>query len=115
VTENTGVTADLNQRLLGKLSLDLNGGYSTTKYLSSTSLSNQIGYGAGRNDNYYSFNARLSCPLLKRGTVSVFYQYSENSSSQTRYLQYYQHNVPLSQSAFAYTSSQVGIEIGYRY
>jgi len=45
VTENTGVTADLNQRLLGKLSLDLNGGYSTTKYLSSTSLSNQIGYG----------------------------------------------------------------------
>ena len=115
VTENTGVTAGLNQRLLGKFSLDLNGSYSTTKYLSSTSLANQIGYGAGRSDDSYSFNARLSCPLLKRGTVSVFYQYSKNSSSQTGYLQYYQTQFLLSQSAFAYTSSQIGIEIGYRY
>ena len=114
VTENTGVTADLNQRLLGKLNLDLNGGYSKTKYLSSTSLSNQIGYGAGRNDNFYSFSARLTYSLLKRGTISAFYQYSENSSSQNKYLQFYQANFS-SQSAFSYTSNQIGFEIGYQF
>ena len=114
-TESTGISADLNQRLLGRLYLDLSGGYSTSKYLSSATLANQIGYGTGRSDDSYSFNARLTCPLLKRATVSVFYQYSENSSSQTGYLQYYQSNIPLSQSAFAYTSTQIGFEIGYRY
>ena len=30
--ENTGVTGGLNQRLLGKLYLDLSGGYNNTKY-----------------------------------------------------------------------------------
>jgi len=86
-----------------------------TKYLSSTSLANQIGYGAGRSDDSYSFNAPAELSLAQAGTVSVFYQYSENSSSQTGYLQYYQTQFLLSQSAFAYTSSQIGIEIGYRY
>ena len=116
-TESTVVTAGLNQRLLGRLTLDLSGGYGTTKYLTSASSSGQIGYGAGRTDNSYSFGARLSCPvpLLKRGTVSVFYQYSENSSSQNGYIQYYQFNIPLSQSAYSYTSTQVGFEIGWRY
>jgi uncharacterized protein (PEP-CTERM system associated) len=99
VTENTGITADLNQRLLRKLYLDLNGGYGTTKYVSSIG-SSSVALSTGRSDDYYSFNARLNCPFLKRGTFSVFYQYSDNSSSQ---------------SAFAYTSTQVGIEIGYRY
>ena len=114
-TESTGISADLNQRLLGRLYLDLSGGYGRAKYLSLASLANQIGYGTGRSDDSYSFNARLTCPLLKRATVSVFYQYSENSSSQTGYLQYYQTNIPLSQSAFAYTSTQIGFEIGYRF
>ena len=113
-TESTGVTAGLNQRLLGKLNLNLSGSYGTSKYLSSTSLSSQVGYGAGRTDDSYSFSARLSCSLLKRGTVSIFYAYSENSSSQSGYLQYYQFST-LSQSAFAYTSTQIGFEIGWRY
>jgi len=96
VTENTQITVDLNQRLLGKLHLDVSGGYGTSKYVASV-----VGPSPGsRNDTSYSFNARLTRPLLKRGTVSVFYQYSDNSSSQ---------------SGFAYTSTQVGIEIGYRY
>jgi hypothetical protein len=95
VTENTQITGDLNQRLLGKLYLDLSGGYNKSKYVASV-----VGPSTGRNDNYYSLNARLTQTLLKRGTVSVFYQYSDNSSSQ---------------SSFAYTSNQVGIEIGYRY
>ena len=39
VTETTGVSADLNQRLLGKLFLDLNGGYQLVKYVSSVNTS----------------------------------------------------------------------------
>ncbi|MBU6410775.1 MAG: outer membrane beta-barrel protein, partial [Verrucomicrobia bacterium] len=77
ITENTGVSASLDQRLLGKLYLDLGGGYGHTEYLSSiSSSSGAVGFGAGRTDDTYTFNVRLTCPFLKRGTFSVFYQYS---------------------------------------
>ena len=69
-------------------------------------LASATGLSTSRNDDVYSFNARLSCHLLKRGTVAVFYSYSENSSSQTGFT---------SGSGFGYTSTQVGFEIGYRY
>lgn len=115
VAESTRVTADLNQRLLGKLNLDLGGVYGTTKYDSLATLSNQIGFGASRNDDYYSFSARLTCPLFKGATISFFYQYSDNSSSQNGYLQYYQSNLTLSQSAFSYASSQVGLGVAYQF
>jgi hypothetical protein len=100
-SESTGIMGDLNQRLLGRLFLDLSGGYSTSKYLASRS-----GISTSRNDNVYSFNARLSYPFLKRGSVSVFYGYSDNSSSQSGFT---------SGSGFGYTSNQVGFEIGYSY
>ena len=102
-TESTGISAGLNQRLLGRLNLDLSGGYTASKYQSS--VSGPPG-AAGRNDNIYSFSARLSCPLLKRGTVSAFYAYSKNSSSQSGFT---------SGSGFGYTSTQIGFEIGWRY
>jgi len=103
VTENTGVSADLNQRLLGRLFLDLSGGYAKTKYIASISGPSTT---TGRNDDVYSFNARLTCPLLQRATVSVFFGYSNNSSSQSGFT---------SGSGFGYTSTQVGFDIGYRY
>jgi hypothetical protein len=112
-TENTGINVDLNQRLLGELYLDLSGGYAHTKYVSSASVG-QIGYGSGRTDDNYTFSARLTCPVLKRGTFSIFYQYSDNSSTQTGFANYNQISLT-SQSAYSYTSSQVGFEIGYRY
>jgi hypothetical protein len=102
VTVVTGVTADLNQRLLGRLNLDLSGGYSTTEYQASAT-----GLSTSRNDNVFSFNARLSCPLLKRATVSVFYAYSNNASSQSGFA--------TAGSGYGYTTSQGGLEIGYRY
>jgi hypothetical protein len=37
VTESTGISVSLNQRLVKKLSLDLSGGYQTVKYISSNS------------------------------------------------------------------------------
>jgi hypothetical protein len=95
VTETTGVHADLNQRLLGKYFLDLNGGYQFIKYVSSVSNA-----GPEREDNYYTFNARLSREILKRGTIAVFYQLSKDDSNQ---------------QGFSLTSHQVGLQIGYSY
>ncbi|MGA2179002.1 MAG: outer membrane beta-barrel protein [Verrucomicrobiota bacterium] len=94
VMESTGFSADLNQRLLGKLFLDLRGGYQTVKYISSnSSVSN-------RKDDYDYLHAQLSCAFLKRGTIAVFYQISRDDSSQAGY---------------TFTSHQVGFQIGYSY
>jgi hypothetical protein len=94
ITESTEVVGDLNQRLFEKLYLDLSGGYHNIKYIASGTTD------TSRTDNYYTFDVRLSCPFLKRGTVAVFYQYSDNSSTA---------------SGFTFTSSQVGFEVGYRF
>lgn len=113
--EGTGLSADVNQRLLGRLVLDLSGGFNRNQYVSSTTITNQIGFGAGRTDNSYSFGARLSCPLLKRGTVAVFYSYNKTISNQNAYFQYNKSGNPLIQSAYSYSSTQVGVSIGWRY
>jgi Putative beta-barrel porin 2 len=90
-TKTTAIMADLNQRLLGFLYLDLGGGYHTVKYVGGT---------APRTDDFYVFNARLSCSFLKRGRAAVFYQYSDNASSQ---------------ADFSFNSNQVGFELGFYY
>jgi len=95
VTESTTINGDLNQQLLKRLNLDLQGGYQNTKYIDSIS-----GTTANRTDNYYFVNTRLSCSFLKRGTIAIFFQISDNSSSQ---------------SGFGFSSHQSGFEIGYRY
>ena len=100
-SETYGISGDLNQRLLGRLFLDLSGGYAKTKYIATIT-----GLSTSRQDNVYSFNARLSCPLRKRATVSAFYAYSDDSSSQSGFT---------SGSGFGYTSSQIGFELEYRY
>jgi Putative beta-barrel porin 2 len=94
VQENTSVSADLNQRLLQKFYFDLSVGYTSVDYEGTTGL------GGSRTDNYYFLNARLSHPFLKRGTLAIFYQHTENSSSQR---------------GFGYSSNQVGLEVGYSY
>ncbi len=54
----TAVTASLNQRLLGRLMLNLSGGYSTTEYQASV-----VGLSTSRNDDVVSFTARLVLSL----------------------------------------------------
>lgn len=94
VTESTDIVGDLNQRLLGKFYLDLAGGYHTIRYVAAG------GSATARTDDYYTFSTRLSCPFLKRGTVAVFYQHSDNSSTAP---------------GFTFSSNQIGFEIGYRF
>jgi hypothetical protein len=95
VTENTSVNCDLNQRLLRKYYLDLNAGYNMTKYVASANA-----VSANPDNDYYTFSARLSRSFLKRGTLALVCQYSKNCSTEP---------------GFTYSSSQVGVEIGYKY
>ena len=97
VTEGTSISAGLHQRLLGKLFLDLSGGYGTSTYHASSTAP------ASPNISNYdttTFGARLSIPVLKRGTAAVFYSMNYNSSAAATY---------------NYTTTQVGLELSYRY
>lgn len=95
VTETFGFNGGINQRLLGRLFLDLSGGWQNIKYVNSGSATLP-----NRTDDYYYFSTRLSTAFLKRGKVAVFYQLSDDSSSQP---------------GFSFTSHQVGFEIGFAY
>jgi hypothetical protein len=95
ISESVGFDADLNQRLLGRLHLDLSGGYQNIKYVDSG-----VNPAPNRTDDYYYINTRLSTSFLKRGTVAIFYQISSDSSTA---------------AGFGFTSHQVGFEIGFAY
>jgi len=95
LSETTEVSADFHQRLLQKLTLGLLGGYRDVNYVATTST-----LSTSRTDHYTFVNVRLSAPFFKRGTASLLYQVSENSSSQ---------------GGYTYTSTQVGVELGYRF
>jgi hypothetical protein len=95
LTASTSFSASLRQRLLKRLYLDLSGSYGTTDY-QTTSQS----FSVNRSDNHTSLDARLTFPFHQHGTVSAFYDRSENSSNDT---------------LFKYASTQTGLEIGYRF
>ena len=100
-TESTVIGLNLNQRLFKRFQLGLGAGYTQTVFNTSTGSTFATGSAAAnRTDDNYSFNVRLSHPFMKRGTWSVFYQYSDNQSSQP---------------GFGFESNQMGFEIGYRY
>jgi hypothetical protein len=77
--------------------LSLGGGYHNSRYHTSSTVGTPSRTGT---DESFSLSARLSTTFLKRGTIAGFYQYSDNSATQ---------------SGFSFTSHQVGIELGYRY
>ena len=94
VIESTDIVGDLNQRLLGKIYLDLVGSYHTIRYVA-------VGSSATvRTDDYYTFSTRLSTAFLKHGLISVFYQHGNNSSTAPGY---------------TFSSDQIGFELGYRF
>lgn len=95
VTETTSVIGGLRQRLLGKLFLDLNGGFTKTQYVLTVLSTPEV-----RDDNGTFFTARLSLQVLRRGTVGVLYSQTDNDSNQGRY---------------SLSSRQVGVELGYRF
>ena len=95
VVENTQVTAAVQQRLLGKLFLNLSGGFRTSEYQES---GNEVQ--TDRSDDYTFVSAGLSTQILRKISASLFYQHSENSSSA---------------EGFGFTSDQYGFQLGYRF
>lgn len=102
MTVSSDLTANLNQRLLGKLYLDLGGGYHHSEYDAT-----MIGLSSYRTDDTYTFNTRLSHPFLKRGTFALVYLHRQNASSQSGFA--------VGSSAYGYSSNQVGFDISFRY
>jgi hypothetical protein len=92
----TMVALNLNQRLFKKFTLGAGVAYGRTDF----STSGGLVTGQDRTDDNVSFNVRLSHPFLKHGVWSVFYQFSENTSTLAGY---------------GFTSNQGGFEISYRY
>ena len=76
VSEMTGFSAGVNQRILGRLYLSLNGGYTINNY-SGTVGSIQ---GTASDQQTYSFGISLSISFLKRAGASIFYNKSFNKS-----------------------------------
>ena len=95
-TQTTTVGLNLNQQLFRKFSLGLGAAYAETAY--STAIAEGSAAAANRTDNIASFNVRLSHPFFQRGTWSVFYQYSDDTSNQHGY---------------TFASNQTGFEIRY--
>ena len=93
--ESTMVGLNLSQRFLKKFLLGLGVAYGTTDYTTAVAAAAQ-----NRSDDNVSFNARLSHPIFKRGTASVFYQYADNHSSGP---------------GLSFQSNQTGFEISYRF
>jgi len=95
-TETTILGVSVNQRLFRKFNAGVGFAYTKTDY--STAASGAVANLANRSDDLVSFNARLSHPFLKHGTWAVFYQHSENTSSQP---------------GFGFQSDQTGFEVSY--
>ena len=105
----TSVTLQLCQRILEDYSLTVGAGYTQNEYDQSQKVllpsppfpPGSTGVlGSIRTDDEYSFTMRLGRSFLKRGSVAVTYQYSDNISSLT---------------GFSYRSNQIGFEIGFAY
>ncbi|MEO7677570.1 MAG: outer membrane beta-barrel protein, partial [Verrucomicrobiota bacterium] len=95
ITENTSLDFSVSQRLFAKLFFTAGFGIGTTDYIGATAAAS-----TGRKDDYTHYNFGLSMPFLKRGTASVFYSATDNSSGQ---------------SGFGYSSTQMGLELGYQF
>ena len=94
-SETTSVSLDWNQRLLKEFTLDMTFGYNAEDYKTSI-----LQYSINRTDTSYSFNARLSHNLMRRGTWALTYQVTDNQSNQ---------------QGFGYTSTLYGLELSYKY
>jgi hypothetical protein len=102
VTEGTSISAGLHQRLLKRLSLDVSGGYSTTKYHDTATF-----FTAANNSSYdvTSINVRLSTTFRTRATAAIYFQETFLASSSTTAIA----------SLYNYTTTQYGLSLAYRF
>jgi hypothetical protein len=94
-TECSAISGSIQQRFLAKLTLNVSGGFTSTSYQSTV-----LGTTVNRKDDRSTINVRFSYAFIQRGTASVFYDWSDNSSNA---------------NGFSYQSNQIGLELGYRF
>lgn len=94
-SENSSVGCSLSQRFFGQIYFSLYGMYSDQEYVSSSVTAD-----ANRTDHYYSLSPRLSHSFLKRGNISIFYQYNSDRSTVAGY---------------SFSSNQFGAELSYNF
>jgi hypothetical protein len=97
ITESTTLNAGLNQRILGKLNLNVSGAYGTTRYQNTVATPSPS---IASNYETTSVNVSLSTAFLKRATAAVFYQLTYYSSGSAIY---------------NYNTAQAGLSLGYRF
>lgn len=110
----TSLSATFRQQFLQHYNFEVSGGYATTPYLGFATAADiagvrQLGaplpvlaaaFGQSRTDYSRSLRVSVGSAFRQRGTVSIFYCYTDTTSGL---------------SAFALTSNQVGLEVGWRY
>jgi hypothetical protein len=114
-TVNTSINATFRQRFLQHFSFELSGGYSSTPYVGFASAeafnpnNGQNTPGSpliatsvqqNRTDNTRFARVSLGSTFRQHGSISIFYTYNDTTSNL---------------AAYALTSAQVGIEIGWTY
>ncbi|HEX3627604.1 MAG TPA: hypothetical protein VH280_19530 [Verrucomicrobiae bacterium] len=108
-TETTSEGASLSQRFLKQFYVSADAAYTDQKYVASSFYvlvpisTNQVQLvliSPGRTDKFYTFTARLSHSFLQRGSVSIFYAYSDNRSTQ---------------GGYSFSSNQFGGEASYSF
>lgn len=95
LTESTSVALSARQIFFQRLSLSLAGGVRFVDYQSSAE-----DIAVDRSDEIRFFSASLGTSFLQRGSVSVFYNRSENDSNS---------------GGFSYNSNQYGFQVGYHF
>jgi hypothetical protein len=100
VNVTTTVGANLSQRLLEKFYLNVGGNYNWNDF---TATGSDVPEN-DQNTSYYSINVGLSTTFFKRVSASIFYDYSDNTASQTG-----------PQTGLGFSSHQIGFNVGYQY
>ncbi len=94
-SETTTVSGGIRQRLFRHLSASVQPTYIVRNYKSTPGS-----FSEERDDDYFSVYAGVNALLLKKLNVTVFYQFTDNSSSMDQ---------------FSFESTQVGVRLDYRY
>jgi hypothetical protein len=99
-TETSSISAGVRQRFLEVLHLDLFGGFMKQDYQNVAVQGSEATLETSRSDDILSFSANLGCTVFKKGDISIFYQHSQNESSD---------------EDFTYDSDQYGFQISYHF
>jgi hypothetical protein len=91
--QTTAVTATATQRLLERLNLSVSGSYRWNERTSTANTSQRQG-----TDELVSVRVALGTSFLRRGSMSVFWSWSDNTSTQ---------------NGLGFSSEQVGVSVSY--